>query len=144
MNNDIKQYQNLGYTGTGYLVVRVTTADEAIPLENAYVTVYGNEANFSAIIARLTTGNDGLTPKLALMAPPRALAESPNSPVRPFATYRIAVDKNGFFPLSAKEVPIFDGITSVQPANLIPLPQNGYPDSFAPYGSFISEGESIR
>ena len=143
MNNDIPQYQNLGYTGTGYLVVRVTTAGEALPLEGAHVTVYGDEADFSSIIARLTTGNDGLTPKLALMTPPRSLSESANSPTRSFATYTVTVHKDGYYPLDARSVPIFDGITSVQPADLIPLPQNGYPDSFIPYGSRITEGEIL-
>jgi len=143
MNNDIPQYQDRGYTGTGYLVVRVTTASEALPLEGANVTVYGDEANFSSVIARLTTDNDGLTPKLALMAPPRSLSESANSHSRPFATYTVTVNKDGYYPLDSRSVPIFDGITSVQPADLIPLPQNGYPDSFIPYGTRITESETL-
>ncbi len=143
MNNDIPQYDALGYTGTGYLVVRATTASEALPLENATVTIYGTEDDFSSIIARLQTGNDGLTPKIALLAPPRALSEVPGNGARSFASYNVSVHKNGFAPLALRRVPVFDGITSVQPADLIPLAENGYPDSFKPYGGPIDEGEAL-
>ena len=143
MNNDIPQYQDIGHTGTGYLVVRATTASEALPLEGATVSVYGSLPDFSSVIARLRTGSDGLTPKLALKAPPRELSDSPNSRVSPFATYNITVHKQGYTPIEAYRVPIFDGITSVQPADMIPLPQNGYPDSFDPYSVNIVEGEVL-
>lgn len=143
MNNDIPQYADIGYTGTGYLVIRATTASGALPIENALVTVYGNRPDFSAVIARLQTGNDGLTPKIALSAPPRSLSETPGNGDNSFATYNISVRKNGFYPLSLYEVPVFDGITSVQPANLIPLIENGYPDSFDPYGGRIVEGNAL-
>ena len=142
MNNDIPQYSNIGYTGTGYLVVRVTTASEAIPLEGATVTVYGNQPDFSSVIARLQTGNDGLTPKIALVTPPRSLSEEPNSVRIPYATYNITVDKEGYSPTEMYGVPIFDGITSVQPADMIPLPQNGYPDAFAPYSGSVVESRA--
>ncbi len=144
MNNDIPQYQDIGYTGTGYLVVRVTTASEALPLEGATVSVYGNRPDFSSVIARLTSGNDGLTPKLALLTPSRSLSESPESAVPPFATYNITVHKAGYSPIEMYQVPIFDGITSIQPADMIPLPQNGYPDSFSPYNITIVEGEALN
>lgn len=143
MNNDIPQYSDIGYTGTGYLVIRATTASEALPLENALVTVYGNQENFSSVIARLQTGNDGLTPKIALLAPPRALSEVPGNGGLSYATYNVSVQKEGFSPLELQGVPIFDGITSVQPADLIPLSENGYPDSFDPYGGRIREGQTL-
>ena len=139
MNNDIPQYSDVGYTGTGYLVVRATTASEALPLAGAVVSVYGDIDGFSSLIARLQTGKDGLTPKIALLAPPRALSESPGNKDRAYATYNVSVRMDGFSPLALRSVPIFDGITSVQPADLIPLAANGYPDGFQPYGTSLSE-----
>ena len=134
MNNDIPQYSDLGYTGMGYLVVRATTASEALPLENATVSVYGNEETFSSLIARLQTGSDGLTPKIGLLAPPRSLSEVPGNGSRSYATYNVSVHKDGFDPLFLTNVPLFDGITSIQPADLIPRAENGYPDAFDPFG----------
>ena len=139
MNNDIPQYSGIGYTGTGYLIVRATTASEALPLEGAVVSVYGNVDGFSSLIARLQTGRDGLTPKIALLTPPRALSEYPGNGDRSFATYNVSVRMNGFAPLPLRSVPIFDGITSVQPADLIPLSENGYPDGFQHYSTSINE-----
>lgn len=143
MNNDIPQYQNIGYTGTGYLIIRVTTASEALPLEGATVTVYGNRPDFSSVIARLLTGNDGLTPKIALMTPPRALSEVPGNGSDSYATYNLSVNKQGYSPVEMYGVPLFDGITSVQPADLIPLPQNGYPDAFDPYSGSVVESRTL-
>ena len=143
MNHDIPQYSDIGYTGTGYLIVRATTASQALPLEDATVSVYGDLPNFSSLVARMKTGNDGLTPKLALLTLPRSLSETPGNGVPPYATYRIAVSKPGFEPLEMYRVPIFDGITSIQPADLIPLPKNGYPDAFDPFAGRVVEGERL-
>lgn len=140
MNRDIPQYSNIGYTGTGYLVIRASTASGALPLENASVTVRGNQPNFSAVIVELTTGRDGLTPKISLAAPPRGNSESPGIE-NPFATYNVDVQLDGYFPASAQQVPIFDGITSVQPVSLVPLPKNGFTDRFDPYSERVTDSE---
>ena len=138
MNRDIPQYSNIGYTGTGYLVIRASTASGALPLENASVTVRGNQPNFSAVIVELTTGRDGLTPKISLAAPPRGNSEAPGIE-NPFATYNVDVQLDGYFPATAQQVPIFDGITSVQPVSLVPLPKNGITDRFDPYSERVTD-----
>ncbi len=140
MNKDIPQYSNIGYSGTGYLVARVSTASSAIPLENAIVTIRGNLPNFSAVIVKLETGRDGLTPKISLAAPPRGNSEAPG--IEPqFATYNMDIQLDGYLPATAQQIPIFDGITSVQPINLIPLPKNGYTDRFDPTAQNITNSE---
>jgi hypothetical protein len=128
MNQDIPQYQSLGYTGRGYLIVRVSTASGALPLSGATVLVRGDEENFSAVIARLTSGEDGLTPKIALLTPPRSLSMSPASQQKPYASYHVEVYLDGYHDNLTHNIPIFDGITSVMPADMIPVPQNGFPD----------------
>ena len=140
MNKDIPQYSGIGYSGTGYLVTRVGTASSAIPLENAVVTVRGNQPNFSSVIVKLTTGMDGLTPKISLAAPPRENSESPGIEPR-VATYNLDIQRDGYLRTTAQHVPIFDGITSVQPINLIPLPKNGYTDRFDPYSENVTNSE---
>ena len=140
MNKDIPQYQNIGYTGTGYLIIRASTASSAIPLEGATVSVRGNQPNFSAVIVKLQTGRDGMTPKISLAAPPRGNSESPGIE-NPFATYNVDVQLDGYFPVSAQQVPVFDSITSVQPINLIPLPKNGFTARFDPYSETVTASE---
>ena len=128
MNQDIPQYQTLGYTGKGYLVVRVSTASGALPLSGATILVRGDEEKFSAVIARLTSGEDGLTPKIALLTPPRSLSLSPTQTKKPYATYHVEVYLDGYHDNLTHNIPIFDGITSVIPADMIPIPKNGFPD----------------
>ena len=40
---------------------------------------------------------------------------------KPYATYNIEVEKDGFFHQSFTNVPLFAGTTSIQPVNLYPL-----------------------
>ena len=76
-------------TGTGYLIVQVTTARGAIPLEGAKVDIRSYEAEDTSapetrgdVIASLTSGRDGNTPRVSLPTPPRAASESPGN-IRP-------------------------------------------------------------
>ena len=118
-------------TGTGYLIVQVTTARGAIPLEGAKVDIRSYEAEDTSapetrgdVIASLTSGRDGNTPRVSLPAPPRAASESPGNG-RPYSLYQAEVTLDGYFAQTYIGIPIFDGITAIQPAVMIPLPENG-------------------
>lgn len=140
MNRDIPQYANAGYTGTGYLVIRASTASGALPLYRATVTVRGDQPNFSAVIVTMNTERNGLTPKISLAAPPGENSTAPGIKDQ-YATYNVDVQLDGYFPASAQRIPIFDGITSIQPIALIPLPKNGAPDRFDPFGERVTDSE---
>ncbi|MBQ7821504.1 MAG: hypothetical protein IJ391_04400, partial [Clostridia bacterium] len=106
----------------GYLIVRVSAAGGTIPLEDAIVTVYNADNGESGIIATRFTDASGRTDKIALEAPLRALSESPdNGGVRPYAIYNVDVIKEGYYDSFNLEVPVFDGITSVLPVDMLPL-----------------------
>lgn len=121
------------YTQIGYLIVRATTARGAIPLENAVVTVRGydpssNPDESSGILISTRTGVNGNTERMALPAPPKELSqESGNG--KSYATYNVDVSAEGYLLQSYINVPIFEGVTAVQNAYLIPLPENGIPDA---------------
>ena len=117
------------HMGTGFLVVQVTTANSAIPLEGAQVTVLEDGTDATDVLFELKSDAGGRTPRVALPAPLRALSESPGNQ-KPFATYNIEVVLSGFEKAIYAHVPIFDGITAMQQADLIPVPDNQYPDSF--------------
>ena len=128
--------------GQGYLVVHVTTARGAIPLEGVRVLVRNylppETEGRGDVIATLISGRDGNTPTLPLPAPPRANSLTPNdSPA--YQPYLIEVDAPGYFAQRYINVPIFDGIVAVQPADLIPLPENGRTDSRTPDGERFFE-----
>ena len=117
-------------TGTGFLAVQVTTANGSIPLQGAAVTVRQTRQNDENVLYELRSGPDGRTPRVSLPAPPRALSLTPED-ATPYATYSIEVSLPHYRTASYESVPIFDGITAIQQANLTPLPENGYPDGFA-------------
>lgn len=129
----------------GYMIVRVTTARGAIPLEGATVTVSDyfdeNTKERGNAIYTLKTNASGLTDKFALPAPPRELSQSPGNG-KSYLTYNIAVTKDGYYQQNYINAPVFEGITSIQNADMIPLSDNGQTDRFDPFGNIFFETEN--
>jgi hypothetical protein len=126
-NSQVPPFSSSG--GAGYLIVRVSTALGAIPLEDALVTIRGAEQERSDVIYSLRTNSSGITEKVSLPAPNIKETEAPGYP-RPYALYNVDVSKSGYLPLRLESVAIFDSVTSIQPAVMIPLTDSKYADSF--------------
>lgn len=111
-------------SGSGFLRVIVQTAGGALPVEGASVDIYGSdrENGNTGLLYSLQTGIDGLTPPVALPAPPRAESLTPGTPT-PFARYNVEVHKEGYNRVTNLGVPVFDGIVSSQPVLLLPTVQ---------------------
>ena len=105
---------------TGYLIVNVSTARGAIPLAGAAVTVMLDEPENSTVFTVLTTDTAGKTDRIELPAPDRSLSESPGN-AKPYATYTLQIDKEGYYSVTNAGVPVFAGITSIQPVEMLPL-----------------------
>ena len=133
-------------TGTGYLIVQVSTAGGAIPLPGALVTVrdYDPEdsGNVGNVIASMRTDRSGKTPRLALPAPARALSQAPGSAILPYALYSIDVKTDRYFENFYANVPIFDGVVAVQPALLKALPDSQFSDNTGPDAQFFFESQN--
>ncbi len=128
-------------TDVGYLIVKVSTARGAIPLENAAVSIRGEPEAASGILYSLTTNSDGATERVSLPAPARADSESPGN-AKPYATYSIDVFKEGYLPLYFRNVPVFASILSIQPAVMVPAPDGPPDDRFPPTpGNVVVEQE---
>lgn len=106
----------------GYLIVKVSTARGAIPLEGATVNIRGGKADDSGVLISLRTDRDGQTEKLSLPTPPSSASATPQSGVLPYSLYNIDVFQDGYVPLEFQGVPIFPNITSIQPAVMVPAP----------------------
>ena len=92
----------------------------------------------------LYSGRDGKTEAVILPAPARAYSLEPardGAPV-PYALYNADVRMDGFYKQSYIRIPVFDGITSIQRASLIPLPENGFEGGTRPDGDIFVEGEN--
>lgn len=106
---------------TGFLVVKVSTALGAIPLENATVNIRGGSAADSGILYSLRTDRDGKTAPVSLPTPTISLSGIPNGDT-PYSVYNVDVFKDGYQPLFFQNVPIFPSVISIQPAVMVPDP----------------------
>ena len=113
----------------GYLIIKVSTARGAIPLQDAAVSIRGAVQSNSGVIYSLSTDRDGLTPKVELPTPELYYSESPDNPI-PYALYNVDVFKDGYTPMYFNNVPVFPSVISVQPAVMIPLSEGGEPAAF--------------
>ena len=142
MNTDMQN-------GYGYMIVRVTTARGAIPLEGAVVTVsdyLGKDEDNAAgergnAIGTYVTNSSGLTEKIPLPALPRSLSMSPGNG-KSYLTYNVRVYKDGYYQQNYINAPVFEGITSIQNADMIPMPDNGQTDRFSADGNLFFESEN--
>ena len=124
----------------GFLVVQTVTANGALPVENALVHIYeydkGEEFDGNALYTQ-KTDSSGRTDKLALEALDKELSLTPENKI-PYKTYNITVYADGYYGSEKINVPVFQGITSFQQVNLIPLSEfsDPYDASPDPLGRF--------
>ena len=62
---------------------------------------------------------------MKVLAPPKENTETPDADGKPFALYNIDTDKAGFVSVRNIGVPVYSGVTSVQPVELAPIPEGG-------------------
>ena len=113
------------YIGEGYLIMNVSSASGALPIKDARVHITGADTQNKDTEYNLTTNESGRSERIALKAPSRSLSLSPGNPYG-FARYTAVVTKDGYYTQTFEGLPVFDGITSIQPVLLVPL---------APYNS---------
>ncbi len=112
-----------GDTGQGYMTIWAATADEALPVPGAEVVITRMISGKRTLQAAGTTDQSGRTSPFALPAPSASMSQSPDNPT-PFARYDVSVRADGFTHARYTNIPVFDGIQSVQRADLVPVSEN--------------------
>lgn len=110
----------------GSLLVRVFTANQALPVPDATVIVSqtnDDPAGTETQLFNLQTDRDGITPEVTLQAPPASLSLVPNNSI-PYALYNVKVNYPGFYTFLAENVQLFANNVSILPVQLTPLPVN--------------------
>ena len=105
----------------GYIITEVRSRGEALPITGATVTVSGYEGGILKVLNVQLTDSSGSTEPFEIETPPLSDSLVPDPPEQPFALISIEIDKEGFLTQIFAEVPVFSGITTIQPVNLIPL-----------------------
>lgn len=114
-----------GDNSWGFLQFDVFTAGGAYPVQGALVTVTKQLPSGSGLVRILFSNRSGRTATIALPAPSRSFSQSPVSTTRPFSEYSVTVRAKGYYTIRDIKIPIFAGVKTVQPIDLIPLPEYG-------------------
>ena len=107
-------------SGEGRLLVKVVTARGAYPVPGARVVVTRTVGGKETLQGYDETGESGQTRVFTLPAPPARLSMSPDNQT-PYARYTVTVSAKGYIPAEYRGVPVFDGVQSVQQADIQPL-----------------------
>ncbi len=102
----------------GYLQVQARTARGTVPLDGARIRVLDSEGN---TVYRLTTDESGETQAVPLETLDRGFSLNPGYMGNPYYSYGVAVEAEGFEPVTVTDIPIFDGETATLPVTLTPL-----------------------
>ncbi len=107
-------------SGRGTMLFRITTAREALPVEGAKCVITKKFGGIVAEIDTLFTDRSGQTPPRTLPAPPKSLSQQYDNLIQPFALYDATVTRDGYVDVVLTDIPVFDGVQSVQRVSMLP------------------------
>lgn len=105
---------------TGNLRVQAFTARRTYHVPDAVVEVSKNFPSGRYVIARMVTDQSGATEMISLPAPDKDLSEVPGN-THLFTRVDVKVKHKNFVETNFLDVPVFQGITSNQIADMMPL-----------------------
>lgn len=123
INEEEENYQDdEAETDTGYIQVRTFTARQAIPVPGAFITITRKDGDGEKVIRMMETDISGLSPVVPLPTVSRELSMQPGTD-HPYTSYIIQSDAEGYYSVRNLNVPVYGGITAVQPVEMVPLPE---------------------
>ncbi len=104
--------------GAGTLKVQVSTAETALPVQNAKVSVYTQGTQ--NIIYEYFTNENGIVDGLTLLCPPKYLSLDEANGTQPYGTYDLKVESDDYVTTVINAMQIFDGETALSQIYLTP------------------------
>lgn len=105
----------------GKLRIEATSGSRSSPVDDVLVIITRPAGDSREVLATLLTDSSGLTQTIGISAPAGIFSGSPSGRAVN-ASVDITAYKKGFYEVENRNVPVFSGITSIQPVNMIPLP----------------------
>ena len=99
---------------------QVYTARDALPIKGAVCIIKRKSNGRYVTLHRLVSDISGQTNPVSLPAPSASLSQSPNNTVQPYALYDAEVSADGYNTVEIKNIPVFEGVLSVQRVAMIP------------------------
>lgn len=106
----------------GYLIFQVyqdSPLEGVLPVPNAMITLCKDMGDGYHITKTIQTNEDGKTDPIAMPTVSADLSQNPEN-LQVYATYDAYIESPNFLPASVEDIPVFDGITTIQPVSLIP------------------------
>ena len=111
----------MNYDGNGKIRIKTYTADEALPVSDTLIKIYGTDDYNKDIKYSLITDSNGITEEISLPAPAKSYSTSPGAKEAPYAVYNVELAKDGYYPKRIDNVPIFSDTTALLPIEMIPF-----------------------
>lgn len=118
---DLEEFEQKN-TGKGTIQFKVYTAREAMPIAEAKCVISKKIGGKVHELRTLLTDSSGQTPSETLPTPSGELSQSYENSIQPFSLYDATITKNGFAEVILRDIPVFDGVQSIQNVSMIPAP----------------------
>ncbi len=103
----------------GTLIFQVTGGQGAFPIAGAEIILQKKLNDTLTLSLTAVTDESGKTRPFSLPAPGKVLSQSPNNS-NVYAAYAAEISAEGYAPVKIENLPVFDGITTLQPVALSP------------------------
>ena len=103
----------------GTLIFQVSGGQGAFPIANATVTLTKELNDQQQLSFTVHTDESGKTSPISLPAPDRALSQRPGNGIV-YAAYQAEISAPNYVTTKIRDLPVFDGITTIQPVSLSP------------------------
>ena len=122
--------------GTGFLEVVTTTANGALPVPNARITVFNGEN----ILYELVTDENGIAETVPLEAPAVELTLDPEYMGIPYSVVDVKAEAEGFTTMIIHDIEILDTETSILPIDMPPsLEEGSVVELYTPPHNLVSD-----
>ena len=109
------------YLPVGFLKIHATMGQQTLPVAGSYVEVSRILGNGERrVYFEGETNADGILDGIVLPTQLKSFSEFPQNAVDPAFQYDVRVSKPGFRPVVINGIPVFAGVKSIQPVNMIP------------------------
>ncbi len=102
----------------GYLTMQAQTADGAVPLQGAQITVLDDQGRS---VYDLITDENGETASVPLETVSRDFSLEPSYTGMPYIGYNVFAQASGFNSIYISGVPVFEGEIAIQPLAFVPM-----------------------
>ncbi len=112
----------------GFIKVQAYSGQGALPVKDVRIRVTKEIGGDEILFLEDITDESGKTEAKSLPAPDASLSQQPNQSQQPlpYATYTLTAENPNYTTLIKKDLPIFPGVISIQPLEMLAVPNSGW------------------